>query len=175
MRTHPATSFFFACVLGAVNAFAQANVISYDAFMKQDVNARRAQFPHLTPDNQAVLVREQLVRWRSTNASRLTPEQSQLPDFYTSSSHDDDTKTTFLALDAHATCDSASFDSTARHAYTTMAAIVVRNAAASNASRARSSGKVAVANAFALNCPDSISRTNRGMSRKEFAPATLPG
>jgi len=73
------------------------------------------------------------------------------------------------------TCDSASFGSTAHHAYTTIAAIVVRNAAASNASRARSSGKVAVANAFALNCPDSISRTNRGMSRKEFAPATLPG
>jgi hypothetical protein len=90
---------------------AQATTVSYDTFMKLDLNARRERFPALTSTNQAALLREQVVRWQKANAARLTPDQNQLltelanfirPDFFDSSLHDDSVKATFMALEQRA-------------------------------------------------------------------------
>ena len=66
-----------ACALG-VALHAQTASVSYDTFMRLDVTARRAQFPRLAPSTQADLLREQVVRWRRVQATRLTPEQTHL-------------------------------------------------------------------------------------------------
>lgn len=110
MRRLFAVLFVLSFPSGTVALHAQA-VTTYDEFMKLDVTARREQFPELTPSNQAVLLREQVVRWRRVNAAQLTPEQDQVladlaefirPELFGSSLHDDTIKTRFMALQQRA-------------------------------------------------------------------------
>jgi hypothetical protein len=108
MRRLLTTPFVLAGVLGTAILHAQTITVSYDAFMNQNIGARHAQFPNLTPENQAAIMREQVIRWQRAHADQLTPEQDQLlgeiaafirPAFYGSSPHDEETKRTFMSLE----------------------------------------------------------------------------
>src|SRR5476651_2365610 len=107
MKRLMAIPFVLSCVLGAVDLHAQAPTMTYDTFMKMDVNARQERFLQLTPDNEADILREQVIRRRWLNADRLTNEQHEIlaevaefirPDFFGSPLHDDGVKATFMAL-----------------------------------------------------------------------------
>ena len=95
----------------SVDLSAQATTVSYDTFMKLDLNERLQTFSRLTPANQADLAREHLVRWRRANAPRLTSEQDQIltdtaefirTELYEKVMHSDDVRAAFLALEERA-------------------------------------------------------------------------
>jgi hypothetical protein len=106
-----AIPFILSILLGPIVLHAQASTMSYDAFMKLDVQPRREQFPQLSPSDQADLVREQLIRWRRVHATELTEEQRQVvailathiqPEFFSSSVQDKASRATFAALQQRA-------------------------------------------------------------------------
>jgi hypothetical protein len=74
-----------ACVLAlcllAVNSRGQSQVsapVTYDVFMRLDLQGRNRAFNQLTPETRAKLVQTHIKRWIDQNRARLTPEQLQM-------------------------------------------------------------------------------------------------
>lgn len=51
------------------------DAVTYDTFMLLALDDRVAQFPLLTAQAKADIMREQMLRWRRINGARLTPDQ----------------------------------------------------------------------------------------------------
>jgi hypothetical protein len=74
-----ATVLVSAYEIAATNAMLQSSgLVTYDEFMQRSSDERLTIFNAINAENRAALVREQMTRWQTKNAARLTPEQHQL-------------------------------------------------------------------------------------------------